>query len=1297
MKLHLPTKLRAAVIAAMALLTAAPTAFAIDFDPSAAVYDTLLMGSADSVTIPSTIEPKENYHDYTLSLPTGLEQMEGWTMVIQSEGWNTISDQLIFAWDDSNVMFGAGNKNWLTYSGLNHGFALMMSSGRLLMITSADGDSFNNLITKYNEDASLLTGLGKQKDVSVEMTLSYDAAQKTLTVQSGTLTYGDTTKEIEQHSFANVELADTTPGSNYTNVGGSQLNHGATTTVTTILPGNETAWNISGITSLDGLEDGNYMDVVSEGTPKPRPMTAMDGLYFVGNSGVLYAESDNVVSNKLGTALIRETPTISSSIGLGAAEGTKLTILRGDTALGQGNGLRVIGDGEVELQTSYAATTVTQLSLADSATLTITGDNAQVFNVSADRISSTSSLSVENGVNLVITDGSDVRMKSLTALDGYSNIYGTGSYTVEKLTIGGTTANIGYTNKDAVAVRAGHVEVSAENFNILDGNSLRADTATFSGMNVTVMDKMSIGSVTSDAVVTVMNPANWAMPVTFDKVGDDSYTVTGLTMDAATGTAEATTLDKAVAKVAKGGRLTVGSATDSTFANGSATSLAATQLTDGLLMSSDAATSAASIKAGTMALNDSTLGGQDSASVSAVTLNDGATLTMKKQATLSTGSLTGTDSTSVDMSGSTALTAETLEIGNLTLSGEALAIVNEITLAKLAMSGDSHVITHAMHLTEGEISIPTEMYSLPTTTFSDVDITDGTLGTTKGIVGGITGNSVSIGTGYTLIGQTMDEGPALVNVTQLDLADNAAMENIAVGLGTAVNAEGTQQFTGVQFAGGYDKMSFDGGTTTYIALPTDGTLAHGSILDSLGITGTATADTLSVNFLEINGEGLYFGEGGESYTILTTGDGVALTFDTDDLSNRQYNIKPYTYAELSVEPDGSGQALVIHGREAKEEIMAPMRDTANRTAAMDSLAKAADAGTTTAVLHDIYKYLGDVYHPTLEQRQTALSALSGASLTALADTQRRGIEDMQKNLRNRVIQMGGQEDGLLHGWEKGNVQAWAQADGAYHTLSQSGDKAGYNYDVWGATVGINADLNDHWTVGGAFAAEFGSIDGKSVDKFEADTESIYLNLFARYQKGHWTQLGIFTYGQNDTDTTRSFMGYEAEGSTSGNSFSGYYELGYLIPMDDEVRQLIQPIFNVSITSAKTDGFTESGSIGNAGLKYDSQSFVYGSVGVGARYQAVLAQSVYERNTVLELRGQINQHFGDSTDEASVSYIGGGAPFTVHGAESGDFGVQMGAGIAIPLYNQTTVFGDVDGEFRSKQTDFRANIGVRYEF
>ena len=376
------------------------------------------------------------------------------------------------------------------------------------------------------------------------------------------------------------------------------------------------------------------------------------------------------------------------------------------------------------------------------------------------------------------------------------------------------------------------------------------------------------------------------------------------------------------------------------------------------------------------------------------------------------------------------------------------------------------------------------------------------------------------------------------------------------------------------------------------------------------------------------------GAGETTYSLINPENGT-LSYAADP-TNYELYIQPYVRAEINV--DKQTGEVTITGWEDESGIKNEMGDTANRratTGALDALKPTIE--DDGSALSELDKYVGHVNRYSLEDRKEVLDALSGASLSALADSQRRGVQDHQDNLRNRIIQMGGGTNaGLTTDWQYAGIQAWAQADGSFSTTDGSGDECGYDFDTWGATVGANLDLTANTVVGLAFSASYGEIKSDGADHASGNNDAQYISFYARHQKDRWVQMLILTAGMNDMDMERRVMGYSASGDTEGTTLSAYYELGYTIGLNYEYTHILQPMISVSLTSAKVDGYTEEGSLDNAALEYDGDSYIYGKVGIGARYQGVLYETIHERNAVVEARALITQDFGDTTEAAKVS-------------------------------------------------------------
>ena len=640
-----------------------------------------------------------------------------------------------------------------------------------------------------------------------------------------------------------------------------------------------------------------------------------------------------------------------------------------------------------------------------------------------------------------------------------------------------------------------------------------------------------------------------------------------------------------------------------------------------------------------------------------------------------------------------------IETDGLTTTGKTTAtdiVLTDIAVAAIDLDETEPVITKGLQISSLEadtleITDDGIIYLNPTKTTADAVIT-----TTDGMTMGDNATLVNIseenGGKFTnaCISGTITAGNAayiygITNKGEMETGEDSILINSTIG--NTYKTHGTTTLTNIKV----DNASFGGaeGTAFYSENVGDSMMLTGVISENEGGSVTLnvtkmTVDAKELTFIKKDEEGL-IKEGEEvTYTILAANGNNS--YRVDDNLTEYITAPAYTWATIVSDGKTISVSGVYNETLYKNQLVGDSKNRANTMTALEE-----NAAVENSVAEELHDMLGDVMKTPLKDRQELLDAISGASISALADSQRRGVQDVQSSLRNRIIQMGGTRDE-----ESMGIQAWAQADSSF-TSSNSGDEAvGYDYNTWGATVGANVDLSENVVVGMSFSASYGELDVDSADKASGNNDAYYINFFTRHQTGRWTQLLILTVGSNDMDLTRNVGPYTAEGSTSGSSYSAYYELGYTLGLTDDFTHVIQPMVSASITSAKVDGYKESGKIGNAGLEYDGGSYVYGTVGIGLRYQGVIYESVFERNGVLELRGQVTQDFGDTTDEATVSMAGGKAN-SVYGTDTSGTGFNVGAGLSIPVQMQTTIFADADMTIRTDYSGFRATVGFRYDF
>ena len=327
------------------------------------------------------------------------------------------------------------------------------------------------------------------------------------------------------------------------------------------------------------------------------------------------------------------------------------------------------------------------------------------------------------------------------------------------------------------------------------------------------------------------------------------------------------------------------------------------------------------------------------------------------------------------------------------------------------------------------------------------------------------------------------------------------------------------------------------------------------------------------------------------------------------------------------------------------------------------------------------------------------AAVAGASAAALGHAFNNDVQRQLRAIRNRTTTMGLAEctthEGLPY------VNAWVNAEGDYRKLDADGTLAGYTLSSWGGTIGCDVDLTGRLTVGAAFTVLHGEFTSHSADMCEGDLDRDYVSLFARYGYRAWTHTFVATLGfaKSKVDRTVNYGtgSYTTRGDSDGNAFGFLYEVGYTKALNEDASTCLQPIFNVNYRHSSLGGYTEKGG-SDAALSVGSADMDAVTFGLGARLQSIVGTSVYNRATLFEGRVLAKLDAGDRDCTTNSSLIGVSAKRSVKSAEGGAFGVEVGAGLTIPVGETGgSIFMDVTGDFRSGYTEFNGTVGYRFSF
>lgn len=723
-----------------------------------------------------------------------------------------------------------------------------------------------------------------------------------------------------------------------------------------------------------------------------------------------------------------------------------------------------------------------------------------------------------------------------------------------------------------------------------------------------------------------------------------------------------------------------------------------------------------------------------------LSVDENGQLALRGDTTLSgavTGTLlSGTDKARADVSvgSGRTLTLDDAELAGISIAGEAGSVMSIASDSSLDMSSATSGLL--LSVEEGAaLSIVADQSSSLTTTYA-TEPTPGIL-EYEGLVGKgslvadasaaaeIVLNTAS-GTGYIFEGSLADYNGTITlkgEGTQAFTQDAAATSFRVTGgnlvLADTVSTVGSLQLSGTGQAYVNLVDENNAGANRTFAVKNELRLGEGSTLNlTLNLTqamldGTAaitstsasyTGGSVSLNLVGMD-EGLDL-TGGETVTA-TLISSVTTVTDTEVSLARPEDKLLQKYFGNTARVEVQGNNLVLTGTTVTAE-------TADFHA---SAALTQNGRTGAAMLDDLYATTnpqlnapGSVAASVLNELEQMIlagdnaaadrrmAAVAGASATAMGMAFAGDVQRQLKAIRNRTTTMG-VNDAYVNP-DMPYFNAWVNAEGSYRSLEQDSTYAGYEFSSWGGTLGFDADITPNWTAGLALTAMYGSLTAKSAEMAEGDLNTYYVTAFARYAPSAWAHTFVASVGMADAtlDRTVSYSGgsYRTGGDTDGYGFGLMYELGYTVPLDEDGQSALQPVFNITYTHSNLGAYSESGDMA---VRFGDQTMDTLTLGLGLRAQTTIGENIYNRTSLLEGRVLAKCDIGDRSSSASAALAAlGHTAGEVESAEVGAFGVELGAGLTVPVGQEGgSLFFDASLELRADYTNVNATVGYRINF
>lgn len=273
---------------------------------------------------------------------------------------------------------------------------------------------------------------------------------------------------------------------------------------------------------------------------------------------------------------------------------------------------------------------------------------------------------------------------------------------------------------------------------------------------------------------------------------------------------------------------------------------------------------------------------------------------------------------------------------------------------------------------------------------------------------------------------------------------------------------------------------------------------------------------------------------------------------------------------------------------------------------------------------------------------------------------------------------------------------WMQGVAAWGQLQGMGDTAGVSRNLGGFFVGADHRFAPNWIVGIAGGFTNSSV-GMGDRSSTSAVSSLHLAGYTGAAFNQWDVRAGAAVSFNTVNTSRSivFPGFfDIESAGYGAITTQLFtEAGYRMVFD---KIAVQPFAGFAAVHLNTDGLTESGSPGTAGLSASGASNILGFSTLGLRAATSVALS-----DSMVLTPQLSvawQHaYGNTAPTSTLAFNANGASFTTTALPLARDVAIVEAGLVLHINRQLALQASYFGQFASglQDTWISARFGVRF--
>ncbi len=463
------------------------------------------------------------------------------------------------------------------------------------------------------------------------------------------------------------------------------------------------------------------------------------------------------------------------------------------------------------------------------------------------------------------------------------------------------------------------------------------------------------------------------------------------------------------------------------------------------------------------------------------------------------------------------------------------------------------------------------------------------------------------------------------------------------------------------------KAEFNDGSTLAINVKSDG---NGLLkADSLTVNGGQLKATLGQGLVDMQNQH-------KTVTLLESGTEFVNKF-ADVMENNMYRFE---------KADKAGDYIISLAKTA-EDVSQENGGTQNNAETAKGWVDGSkfEQGSVSA---DVADKLADLAQNDAKGFNEALSALAPSDTPEVRTNSVNHNTEMFRAVVSHLDDVSKKKQyGLSSGDAVDGVSVWAKAFGNHAKVDNTSKAYGFKSDGYGATLGIEKQLNNAFKVGLGYSYFYNDVDGFMRDS-DVNTHTGFV--YGEYRPNNWYTNAIASYGYSEYDENKH---------VAGDVYKAKYDV-------DNIGAQVMTGYNASV--AKVDVTPE------AGLRYNN---IHRDNYVDSAGQAVKAETMDVMTAVagLKVGKDLVSCFGlhevywrpearlaatydlISDKENAVVSLSNGSGYVVKGQRLNRFGVEAGAGVTFYLSPDVESSVGYEGKFRSHYQDHTGYVSAKYKF